>query len=97
MAKNQNLSKQLGIYFEKRAQRESDFRHDCLKLDALLCEEFGSIPGWGTEDVMFWEWLAEWASYFSEKEAFEWINAGKFNAKEAYQMKQKGQSPEDRV
>ena len=98
MAKNQNLSKQLGDYLNKRNQRETDVHKASLELESLLFAEVGLVWELANEEEPFqWAWLRNWASYFLPKEAFEWIKAGIFEPKEAYQMKQGGQSPADTV
>ena len=96
MVDNQNLSRQLREYFNERSQRETDFHNARLELEDLLIEEPGLVCESGIcEEPSGWPWIGDWVSYFSPKEAFEWIKAGIFEPKEAYQMKQEGQSPAD--
>ncbi len=98
MVDNQNLSKRLREFFTERSQRETAFHNARLELEDLLIEEPGLVWESGIDNEPFaWPWIGEWVSYFSPKEAFEWIKAGIFEPKEAYQMKQEGQSPEDQV
>jgi hypothetical protein len=98
MLQNEHLNKQLGDYFNKRRQRETDFHNARLKLESLLIAEPGLVWESGTDDEPFdWGWVGEWVRFFSPEEAFEWIKSGIFDAEEAYQMKEGGQSPSDIV
>ena len=94
-----NVREQLIVHLKEREQSKRLVHYDRLELNELLFEEFGLIPeSGGNEEIPFeWAWLGEWASYFSAKEAFEWIKAGIFDPEDAYQMKRDGQSPEDKV
>jgi len=97
MVRNKNLGNQLGAYLNEMKQRERNLRNASVELEDLLFAEVGLVWELATKEEPFqWAWILNWAKVFSPKEAFEWIKAGIFDAEEAYQMKEDGQSPGDK-